>query len=101
MTDHITLESLALEISKVIAARDAVTKHDPRDSMDMTILETLHKIGHLAEGLPGVRPHILKMVKDGEITVYSSRGGLQPVQLSDVLESNFERWSTSDRKSVV
>lgn len=96
MVNKITLKSLAVEISKTIASRDNVTKHDRNNSMDMTILETLHQIGHPEQGLPGVRPHILKMVKDGEITVFSSRGGLQPVQLSDVSESNFERWSTSN-----
>jgi len=96
VANKITLKSLAVKISKTIASRDNVTKHDRNNSMDMTILETLHQIGHPEQGLPGVRPHILKMVKNREITVFSSRGGLQPVQLSDVSESNFERWSTSN-----
>lgn len=95
MTDKINLDALALEISKVVAKQDRVTKHDASDPMDVTILETLHKIGHLDEGLPGIRPHILNMVASGEIRVRSTRGGLPPVNLSDVSISNFDKWVTA------
>lgn len=63
--------------------------------MDITILETLHKIGHPEEGVPGVRPHILRMVAESEIAVHSTRGGMRPVNLSDVTSTNFDKWCIS------
>ncbi|MDQ2819848.1 MAG: hypothetical protein M3Y65_05530 [Pseudomonadota bacterium] len=96
MAGNIDLEELAQEEARERAKRDTTTSHDPSDSMDITILETLHKIGQTEEALPGVRPRILKMVMDGEIQVFGIRTPARPpVFLSDVTQANFEKWATS------
>lgn len=91
--DHVTLESLALEIAKPLALAARTREGwEEADAMSQTISTTLHKIGMPDEGLPGVRPHILKMLEEGKIAVRSARNGLPPVQVSDVTASNFEMW---------
>lgn len=91
--NRVTLEELALEIAKPLALA-AKTREgwEEADAMSLTISTTLHKIGMPTEGLPGVRPHILKMLEEGKIAVRSTRNGLPPVDVSDVTASNFEMW---------
>jgi hypothetical protein len=93
--ETVNLETLSLEIAKTTATRDKVHTHDASASMDITILETIHKIGNPDGSLPAARPHILAMVHKGEITVRSIFNDVPPVYLSDVTESNFDKWYTS------
>lgn len=94
-TETIDLETLSLEIAKTISKRDKHHTHDASDPMDITIVETLHKIGNPDGSLPAARPHILAMVHKGEITVCSIFNNAPPVYLSDVTEHNFDKWHTS------
>jgi len=94
--DRITVDDLAWEIAQQISdATDAPWKTgDEVDAMDRTIAALLDKLGWDGQEpggqrtvRPGVRPHILKMLEKGEITVRSTLNGMPPVDLSQVLAS--------------
>ena len=91
---RVNLETLATELSHKSAVLEYGSQH-ASDAMAKDIAATLHKIGFPETGLPGIRPHILKMVKDGEIGVLAIRNKLAPVNLSDVTAENFDKWDVS------
>lgn len=96
----VTVEDLALEIAQEIALRSQEwQRHKDKDAMSCTIVTTLHKIGHPDEALPGVRPHIMKMLADGEIPVRSTRNGLPPVSVSEVKEHQLDKWNISQEEA--
>jgi|AATO01.1.fsa_nt_gi hypothetical protein len=89
--DRVNVEQLALEISDKLTladnCREQWEKNDGDDAMRLTIAATLNKIGFQDIGLPGVRPHILKMVEQGEIQVFSTFNKLPPVGNCDISTS--------------
>ena len=94
--DGVMLENLALEIAEPLAlAASDDEQWDKSNAMSLTISTTLHKIGHLDEGVPGVIQYILLMVNEGKITVRSARNHLPPVFASDVTVNNFRHWYVS------
>ena len=93
---RITIDALATKIGEILADErpEKFTDADGVDEMKQTIVSVMNKIGWPQDGVPGVRPHIYKMLEDNKIKTLSTFNGMPPNRLQDV-ETNPANWDLS------
>ena len=93
---RITIDALATKIGEILADRrpEKFTDADGVDEMKQTIVSVMNKIGWPEDGVPGVRPHIYKMLEDNKIKTLSTFNGSPPNSLQNV-ETNPANWDLS------
>jgi len=99
--DQVTLERLALEIAESQAEKHAGqwAERDGDDAVGKTIATTLNIISTAAIGFPGIRQHLLKMLKRGKISVRSTLNDMPPHKNSDI-SANLGNWYVSQEDAA-
>lgn len=103
---RVVISDLAWEIAQSQADGNAdqwVKRDDDADNdMRRTIAAAMNQHGWPLDGIPGVLPHILRMLDAGLITAHSTFNNMPPVAASEV-EANPANWylSSNDANFVV
>lgn len=91
--DRVIIKDLAWEIaqSQADSHSERWQEADGDDSMRRTIVSAMNQHGWSPDGVPGVLPHIYRMLEAGEISAQSTFNGMPPANVSEI-EVNPANW---------